>query len=221
MSIQSKPTVYIDLLGTLVHWADQEIEPIKATEIPNSTSFKKLAYTKSVLISQIYQESRPQYSDRDKNPNQSQKDKRLLVLPQYKEILQELRQTCQLRLLSWAPKPITLKLNEVLDLGFERREILSKDDMPNWDIDIPYSIPKNIAECPDAILISNHSPNSKASIQQRITLGIEKEQQVHLQSLAVKCLDLEEPTKFETTKVDLVNLSDIKQKHQNPSLEYF
>jgi len=221
MSIQSKPTVYIDLLGTLVRWADQELDPINPTEASNSTSFGQLAYTKSVLISQMHQEYVPQYSDRDKDPNQTQRHRELLVLPQYKEILQELRQTCQLRLLSWATKALTLKLNEVLELGFEKREILSKDDMPDWGTETPYSIPKNIAECPDAILISNHSSNSKTSVGQRITLGIEKEQQVRLQSLAIKCLDPEKPTKLEISKVNLGNLSDIKQKSQSPSLEYF
>lgn len=188
--MKTKPIVYIDLVGTLVHWADQGIEPNTLESAIFLPETSPIEYNISIKIEASTSQPIKEYGDGDYiNTNTNSNHRELKVLSKYKEVLAELRETCQLRLASWTSKVTTLSINHALELGFDKKEILSKDDMPHWDETQTYGMLKSLGECPEAILISNSNLDSKKSIQQRTALGIEKEQQIGLKSLAMKCLD--------------------------------
>lgn len=180
--MEPKPTVYIDLVGTLMKWKDNENHPNV-----NEHSLQKicqLQYGDSEAIPcglaspiNSHKETSPVHNYRNISP-----------LHKYREILLELRETCQLKLISTENKQVTTQINDKFNLGFDKRDILSKEDILTQDFQDYYPhVSHNI--CPECLLISNHDLISKSATIQRLALGIDKEQQIMLQLLSIKALE--------------------------------
>lgn len=207
-----KPIVYIDLIGTLGQWEEQD-PPI--SESYAFQTLPKLEYQDTKLIALGIKPTILSYTKSPENCSNFEGDadvqeyRKFSIIANYKKVLEELKVDCLLRLISTANKATTLAINEQFNLGFDKREIITREDIPK-NMDDQY-----IGErlCPESILISNQSLDSKASSIQRQALGIEREQQIMLQMLKIKALELptlKNPNGINTNnhRVDLNTLSE-------------
>lgn len=182
-SKDTKPIVYIDLIGTLGVW----VQPPTALSTGTGTAFGELnktpnPYTEEMeIFSGIGMGVEPQTT----SETQSHTTKRIALLENYKEVLKELRQNCQLKLISTANRIQTLEINNNFNLGFDKREILSKEELPEEE----NQVSRSLTICPNAILISNNDKNAKLSIIKRQILGIEKEAQIDLNFIRLECIN--------------------------------
>jgi len=184
-----KPIVYIDLIGTLAKWRENEYPPIKQIGFKE---IKELNYPTSKWITRRFKNNPSSYrqnvESEDKNLiNSNENHKEICLLENYLNILKELRENCELRLISSLERYETLQINSDLSLDFDKRYILGKEDLYIGENDYEYISGSNPI-CPDGLLISNHPSNSKVSKTQRQALGIEPEQQVLIQMLEIKAL---------------------------------
>lgn len=225
--MEPKPIVYIDLIGTLAlrypkeesrknlpssHIASHIDPDPDQNELGNSN---KLHYTDHKVV-------RGKLTTREilQQPHEKTAESNLYevaLLENYIEILNELRQKCDLRLISNINRFETLLINEEFNLGFDKRTTLASEDILSGDYN-PTNDPLLTSNysfctplCPEAILISNAPKNSKNSIIQRQSLGIEKEQQVNLHMLEIKSLNYPDQNKCANSNKSYMPIKDLAE----------
>jgi hypothetical protein len=226
----TKPIVFIDLIGTITKWGEKDSKDritIPKNEINTIGkeylySKKELQYPTKLTIPQTLKPPVQSYRDTEEEISK-EKDRELYVIENHQDILKELRQTCDLKLISNTNRIETLIINDKLNLGFDKRHIITKDDMiGSYDDGIELNSYQRLY--PEAILLSNHPENSKVARLQRSTLGIEKEQQVEIQKIKLECLEINElgpsTSNLTNSKDTLQSLSeelDLNSKKRYPS----
>jgi hypothetical protein len=219
-----KPIVFIDLLSALARWENEDPDPLNQQSIQPTEYFSNtFKHTVKISSPNLYHTNN--HYDKERKVESDYLARTLIVLSKYQELLKELRETCQVRLISSTDQKTTLAINSSLNLGFDRREIITKEDVPTNDLDYIY---QSNQICPECLLISNKNPESKISVSQRKALGIEKEQQVKTSMLDIKCLeDIQKqnpckPTVNElTTELDTGSRSRVKKPYLENSYDLY